>query len=282
MPVPEDGSSNKRIYYTPNNSVKVETGDSLRFTKNYVTCTVVTEGEDADGIQYFTCGSTNKNGNYHADTIAGMPNCLFWCRGWEQDYVGQVNAQLGEAGIDRYIRTEYTESSDSFMFENSNFYDKYTIESAVKVKSSDVENIFADLMGDPTVDEDVPRSIRQTTFWGCFTREAESRELIDLDSLGTLANSAGLDNVFYSIDLEDDNTGEFDILKMLHNVCITIGAKMVWKYSETKRSWFLTFKPMFGESIASGVISGRTLDGDVVILHNDCRVPDQRWRQGHV
>jgi len=271
MPVPRDSAGNKRFYYTPFGDVEVEAGDTILFKKDYIGCDVVATGVSASEVPYFTCESTNDGGTQTQDTFNCWQPALWWCSGWndailnDDEYVNDVNAILYSEDIADVPDDDSTAGSIvRAMFPNSSFVDKFQLTESGRVKSRFVESIFKELMGDPGTDIGVPRAIRQTTFWNCFNREAGSRVLIDFDGLGELARAAGMDVASYEIELAEDKgtEQEFNILAMLHNVLITLGIKMVWKYSETKRSWFIAFKPMFGESIATGVISGRVINID--------------------
>jgi len=140
--------------------------------------------------------------------------------------------------------------------------------------------IFRQLMGYPAVagnDTGVPPAFCCTTVADLFAyggAGTSDRQLVDWDELKRLvAATPDLVGVSYSMQVDPENTDastaeakEISILQMLQGVCITHGIRMVWKYSETQRSWILTFRRDVADTLTQAINSGRVINDTNSIL----------------
>jgi hypothetical protein len=272
--IPEDNDGNFRLYYQPLNDVEPKVGDKVRFARStqmhfWITAT----GTSTSGIDYITVKDKENNGDYVDHEIANIPYVMGWCTGFkeefetESEWTRQLDILLLASNSQEEIDGVYSSIT------GTQYDDPNEIIDPREAESKNLKKLLGDFLGDHTESAGIPGTIRQTTFWNCFTREDGSYELLDLDSLERIVKARGIEGLRYKLIIdygEDENdieAQEINVFELLNGICQTFGARMAWRYSETKRAWFVTFVPYFGESLAQVVFGSR------VITDNDLSKP---------
>jgi hypothetical protein len=285
--VPEDNDGNYRLYYLPNNDVEPRVGDKVRLSRSTnMHFWIVALGVDATGVNYMTVKDKDMDGDLVNDKILYLPYCFGWCNGFAD---ALENDWPWFASVETTLLSNNSQSEIegviSAIYE-ADYSDPNEIIDPRESESKNLKKLLGEFLGDHTQDAGLPQAIQQSTFWNCFTRESGSRELFDLDALIKIVKSFGAADVQYRLALDygenenDIEEQEVNIMQILHGLCMTFGARMAWRYSETKRAWFLTFVPYFGESIAQVVTGARVITDDDFVKPFVAGVAPGSWRYG--
>lgn len=285
--VPEDNDGNYRLYYTPNNDVEPRVGDKVRLARSTkMHFWIVALGVDDSGVNYMTVKDKDMDGDYVNDKILYLPHGFGWCTGFsdamQNDWAWY--ASLETTLLSNFSQTEIDGVRSAIL--EADYSDPQEIIDPCESENKNLRKLLGEFLGDHTQDAGLPHSIVQSTFWNCFTRESGSRELLDLASLERIVKNFGARDVRYklTIDFGDDETDveeqNVNVWQILHGVCMTYGARMAWRYSETKRAWFVTFVPYFGESIAAVVTGARVITDDDFVRPFVSGVAPGTWRYG--
>jgi hypothetical protein len=287
LPVPKDNDGNYRLYLNRNNDVEVRVGDKLCFSRSdQLHFWVVATGTGTNGVEYITVKDKDPEGEYVNDKIRYLPHSFGWCTGFADAF---ENDEMWTGQLDMVLIANNDQeeiSSVKSMITDANYSDPNEIIDDRKSENKNLRKLLGEFLGDHTQDAGLPHSIVQSTFWNCFTRESGSRELLDLAALERIVKNFGARDVRYklTIDFGDDETDveeqNVNVWQILHGVCMTYGARMAWRYSETRRAWFVTFVPYFGESIAAVVTGARVLTDDDFVRPFVSGVAPGTWRYG--
>jgi hypothetical protein len=287
LPVPEDNDANMRLYITRNNDVEVKVGDKLCFKRSsQLHFWVVATGTGDNGVEYITVKDKDIDGEYVNDYIRFLPHSFGWCTGFSDAFANDRHwvALLNIALTNNNDQSEI--DAVNAMINDADYTDPNELVDDRQSENKNLGKLLGEFLGDHTQDAGLPHSIVQSTFWNCFTRESGSRELLDLAALERIVKNFGARDVRYklTIDFGDDETDveeqNVNVWQILHGVCMTYGARMAWRYSETKRAWFVTFVPYFGESIAAVVTGARVLTDDDFVRPFVSGVAPGTWRYG--
>lgn len=252
--VPEDLSANHRFYYTIESDTNFESGDYITFGNNPYPCeAVVSAVGSLGGIKYMTCNYTTPAGTLNTNFTNRMPESMQWFSGWRDAYnSGQIHPLTVLA----------------LGLENQDWSDPFVAQDHTDISATDPVDIIKQLLGDESTDVGVPRGMRCTTINNLWGYHDGDRELVDWDKFTSLVASAGLDGSTYKINVPDDSDDTttlpevetLNVLDTINGICMTHGIKQCWEYNEVQRSWWLTFKQYWGDSIANASNEGRVLD----------------------
>lgn len=277
-PTPENDSGERGFHYTNTSYIGLQVGQKISF------------GPSVSGLYFISGKIASNTGDYFTMTdneVIALPWALYWPSGMQEAMLSdtEYKSQL----ID-LLNTPHSVSSGSSLLSsisngtlggygelptaptgldditaNYSMADPFELqENSASFQDSPI-TLIKDLLGDPDVTQIFPDSIRDTSIKDLFDRsDYNPREIIDWDSLQNIIDESGLDDCQYALVVAaESSTGntrvEIPILDMIQGVCLSHGARMVWEWSEAKRTFHLTFVSEGGQSVAEATIGARVV-----------------------
>jgi hypothetical protein len=255
-PIPkfDNASPLQRIAYTNQGDVAIAAGDLLQFGPTF--------GEYARTATVDSVTSTHFT--TVDDEMLGAPWAFYWPKGL-QDAISNDSGWLEEMAekLTDYAQVIDQRTSD-YAWENApdnldtllagyDIGDPFVIRDVSAVESGTASWIFRSLLGDDAFDVGLPKSSLITYINDVTDRGQQNNlGLINFDGIDTVINNSPIIGAKFQLKPGDNSNREqtYSVLEMLNHLMLTHGGRMVWKWSETKRSWFLDFEQEGSDSIA--------------------------------